>query len=190
MPLEAWFCTYCILPLPWSFVARPLGPFPLASPTTISQILSSLTTFIFHSLKRGECVRKAKWKIYMYLWWKWLKKKLINQLQFSKTCMFSHPHPLKKNFKNTISDMDLFINVISLQKLFYIYSVVYCMWIQWSLTQLLPVQCGVARTEPVLEEALLGCFGSLTRFEQLSQHLIQVITEKTNTTSTHRALDI
>lgn len=104
VPLEAWFCTYCILPLPWSFVARPLGPFPLASPTTISQISSSLTTLIFHPSNRKECVRisKGKWKIYnyRYLWCNRFKKKYF----------FSHsPTSSKRNLKNRISDIVIII---------------------------------------------------------------------------------
>lgn len=160
VPLEAWFCTYCILPLPWSFVARPLGPFPLASPTTISQISSSLTTLIFHPFNRKECVRisKGKWKIYnyRYLWCNWLKKNNF----------FLTAQPPQKEIKKIESLTWKCSSLsLSLQTLFNIYSVVYCIWVQGSLTQLLSIQRGVARTEPVLEEALLGCLRGLTRFE-------------------------
>ena len=44
------------------------------------------------------------------------------------------------------------------------------------LTKLLSVQLGMAGTEPILEEALFGWLGGLTRFEEFSQHLVQVIT--------------
>lgn len=160
VPLEAWFCTYCILPLPWSFVARPLGPFPLASPTTISQISSSLTTLIFHPFNRKECVRisKGKWKIYnyRYLWCNRLKKNNF----------FLTAQPPQKEIKKIESLTWKCSSLsLSLQTLFNIYSVVYCIWVQGSLTQLLSIQRGVARTEPVLEEALLGCLRGLTRFE-------------------------
>lgn len=160
VPLEAWFCTYCILPLPWSFVARPLGPFPLASPTTISQISSSLTTLIFHPFNRRECVRisKGKWKIYnyRYLWCNRFKKKKF----------FLTAQPPQKEIKKIESLTWKCSSLsLSLQTLFNIYSVVYCIWVQGSLTQLLSIQRGVARTEPVLEEALLGCLRGLTRFE-------------------------
>lgn len=160
VPLEAWFCTYCILPLPWSFVARPLGPFPLASPTTISQISSSLTTLIFHPFNRKECVRisKGKWKIYnyRYLWCNRFKKK--------KFFLTAQP-PQKEIKKKESLTWKCSSLSLSLQTLFNIYSVVYCIWVQGSLTQLLSIQRGVARTEPVLEEALLGCLRGLTRFE-------------------------
>lgn len=160
VPLEAWFCTYCILPLPWSFVARPLGPFPLASPTTISQISSSLTTLVLHPFNRKECVRisKGKWKIYnyRYLWCNRFKKKKF----------FLTAQPPQKEIKQIESLTWKCSSLsLSLQTLFNIYSVVYCIWVQGSLTQLLSVQRGVARTEPVLEEALLGCLRGLTRFE-------------------------
>lgn len=160
VPLEAWFCTYCILPLPWSFVARPLGPFPLASPTTISQISSSLTTLIFHPFNRKECVRisKGKWKIYnyRYLWCN----------RFKKNNFFLTAQPPQKEIKKIESLTWKCSSLsLSLQTLFNIYSVVYCIWVQGSLTQLLSIQRGVARTEPVLEEALLGCLRGLTRFE-------------------------
>lgn len=163
VPLEAWFCTYCILPLPWSFVARPLGPFPLASPTTISQISSSLTTLNFHPFNRKECVRISKGNE------KFTITGTCDVTDLKKNNFFLTAQPPQKEIKKIESLTWKCSSLsLSLQTLFNIYSVVYCIWVQGSLTQLLSIQRGVARTEPVLEETLLGCLGSLTRFEQFS----------------------
>lgn len=187
VPLEAWFCTYCILPLPWSFVARPLGPFPLASPTTISQISSSLTTLIFHPFNRKECVRisKGKWKIYnyRYLW--------CNRLKKNNFFLTAQP-PQKEIKKNRISDMKMFIIVIiitnAIQHIFC--SLLYMSTRKSYTAPLDPAWSGPHWTSSWRSPAWVPQ-GSHTVWIALpASHSSYHWKKKPNPPSTHRALDI